>query len=235
MRRFTTRRRALPAAQFEALRRALLGSPLVGATTLNGPFRSSRGFAVTFTDAGRAEVEARFPEVAPWLERTLGTPARRSLTPWFERVGPPANAWYLNVLLVSAGGTVGRHVDATLREKTGVDDALPLLVSVLYLQVPRAKGGTLKLWVGDELVGEVAPRENSTVNFRGDLAHEVVAFEGEAGALRASLVIEQYRFGAEVLAQLPPFHLDSRAGFGAYLAHHADAQRLKAGKPPGSG
>ena len=42
------------------------------------------------------------------------------------------------------------------------------------------------------------------------------------GAQRASLVIEQYHFADEALARLPKFKLDSRAGFKAYLTHHAD-------------
>lgn len=226
VREYRFRRDALPRPDFEALRHALVESPLVGGTTLNGPFEASRGFAVVFKDAGRAQLVQRFPALAPWLDATLGAPAIRALTPWWRRtLRRIPNAWYLNLLLVSRGGTVGAHVDATLRKPSGVDDAVPELVSVLYLSVPHARGGELVLWNDDGLRrAKLAPRENASVHFRGDLLHEVLAFDGADG-VRASLVIEQYHFAPEPLARLPDFKLDSRAGFQAYLAHHATRAR----------
>jgi hypothetical protein len=153
----------------------------------------------------------------------------RALTPWWKRkLERIPNAWYLNLLLVSEGGTVGRHVDATLRKPSGVDDAVPEMVTVLYLSVPRARGGELLIWDDAGLrLAKLAPLENASIHFRGDLLHEVCAFAGAGDGLRASLVIEQYHFDAEVLARLPEFKLDSRAGFAAYLDHHA------ARPPPG--
>ena len=71
------------------------------------------------------------------------------------------------------------------------------------------------------------PEANAVLHFRGDLAHEVCAFEAGPGALRASLVIEQYHFGPDALERLPEFQLESRAGFGAYLKHHADREPTK--------
>ena len=65
------------------------------------------------------------------------------------------------------------------------------------------------------------PAENTLVHFRGDCSHDVSALEGlPPGASRASLVIEQYCFSAEALGRLPDFHLESRAGFKAYLDAH---------------
>lgn len=216
------RPQALPPSDFAALRDALLASPLVGRSTLAGPFQASRGFAVIFRDGGRQQLLDRFPQLAPHLEAVLGEPAARALTPWWRRtLRRVPNAWYLNVLCVSAGGTVGRHVDATLRKPAQEPEAVPEMVSVLYLSVPPAVGGTLALLAGDTLVHEVQPAENTLVHFRGDLAHEVRAFTGAPDAVRASLVIEQYHFGPEALARLPEFKLDSRAGFSAFLAHHA--------------
>lgn len=203
------------------MRNALLDSPLVGRSTLSGPFQASRGFAVIFREEGKQELLARFPSLAPHFELMLGYPSVRALTPWWRRkIERVPNAWYLNVLLVSAGGSVGRHVDATLRKPSGVDSAIPELVSVLYLQVPRARGGELLVYAGSTASAIVRPRENTLVHFRGDLAHEVAPFEGTEG-LRASLVVEQYWFPDEVLARLPEFKLDSRAGFSAYLDAHA--------------
>lgn len=221
MREFRRHKIALEPTAFAALRDALLASPLVGRSTLAGPFQSSRGFAVIFKRDGRAQLESRFPTLKTWFDVVLGEPSVRALTPWWQRrLERLPNAWYLNVLLVSEGGTVARHVDATLRKPAQEPDAVPELVTVLYLTVPNAPGGALQLWNGSTPVANVTPVANSAVHFRGDLAHAVEAFEGAPGEVRASLVIEQYHFSDEALARLPDFKLESRAGFSAYLEHH---------------
>lgn len=228
VREYRSQKGALPEPQFVALRDALLASPLVGRSTLAGPFQSSRGFAVIFKADGREKVLARFPTLAPWLDAVLGEPSVRALTPWWRRkLERVPNAWYLNVLLVSEGGTVARHVDATLRKPSGAADAIPELVSVLYLAVPPTRGGELQLWDGPNSVARLSPRENSAVHFRGDLAHEVCAFEAGSGAIRASLVIEQYCFEPDALERLPAFQLDSRAGFSAFLELHSGKEPTK--------
>jgi hypothetical protein len=222
MKSHRVRAHALPRADFESLRDALLASPLVGRSTLGGPFKSSRGFAVIFQAAGLPKVVERFPELGHYLPTILGEPGARALLPFWRRRPPRVpNAWYLNVLLVAEGGSVGRHVDATLRGPAEAPDATPELVSVLYLHVPPANGGALKLYDGPRLLRAVQPVANSVVHFRGELAHEVCAFEGAPAELRASLVVEQYHFGPEALARLPTFQLDSRAGFAAHLEAHA--------------
>lgn len=221
MREFRSQKRALPEREFAELRDSLLASPLVGRSTLAGPFQSSRGFAVIFKTEGRDRLESRFPALRAWFDTVLGAPAVRALTPWWQRsLTRIPNAWYLNVLLVSEGGTVSRHVDATLRKPSGDSEAVPEMVTVLYLSVPKARGGTLQLWSGPTPVTEVKPAENTSVQFRGNLAHQVNAFEGAKDAVRASLVIEQYHFADDALARLPDFRLESRAGFSAYLEHH---------------
>ena len=221
MRAFTTLRHPLPDDAFQSLRNALLSSPLVGASTLAGPFRSSRGFAVIFRRDGLPTLLSRFPQLQPWLDAALGAPSVHALRRWWERPSKRVpNAWYLNVLLVSEGGTVARHVDATLRKPASEPDAIPEVVSVLYLQVPEARGRQLHLWKGSSVAARISPRPNLAVHFRGDLAHEVTAFEGASTSLRASLVIEQYHFDEAALQRLPAFKLDSRAGFEAHLKHH---------------
>jgi hypothetical protein len=222
VRELHVRQGALTDSVFAGLRDALLASPLVGRSTLAGPFQASRGFACIFHGEGRVRLVERFPTLGPYLDVTLGEPAVRALSPWWRRrLTRVPNAWYLNVLLVSAGGTVGRHVDATLRKPAGESTALPEVVSVLYLTVPSAHGGELALWMGDTLVRAIKPAPNLQVHFRGDLAHEVRAFDGPTDAVRASLVIEQYHLAPDALARLPEFKLESRAGFSAYLEHHA--------------
>jgi hypothetical protein len=196
------------AAEVEAIREPLLESPLVGRSTLGGSFRASRGFAVTFHGSGREQLEARFPYIAPFLAKAISAGRRKP------------NAWYLNLLLVPPGAGVGRHVDGTLRGPSGDEDAVPKVVSVLYLAAP---GGALVLSRGAKELGRVAPREGTMVHFNGELDHAVEPFEGEG--TRASLVLEQYHFGPAALARLPELKVDSRAGFQAYLDAHARVSR----------
>ncbi len=218
-----TKRCPLASRQFDQLKAELLSSPLVGQTTLNGPFQSSRGFAATFHGEGVAPLVERFPSLIPYLAQVQGRPAVRALTPFYQRTLEPfPNAWYLNLLLVGEGGSVPRHVDATLRGPSQVEAVVPQVVTVLYLDVPPCDGGALTLFHGNEPLGSITPRTGLLVHFRGDLSHQVEPFTGaRPGALRASLVLEQYTLPPEGLAALPPFQLDSRAGFGAFLRLHA--------------
>jgi 2OG-Fe(II) oxygenase superfamily len=217
-------RNAFTPAQVAAMRAPLLSSPLVGRSTLGGSFRASRGFAITFRADGRAKLEQRFPAFAPFLGKALAPGSIRGAARW--RAKAP-NAWYLNLLLVPAGASVGRHVDGTLRGPAGQPDAVPVAVSVLYLSAP---GGQLILSRGTRELGRIEPREGAMLHFRGDLDHAVAPFRGEG--TRASLVLEQYHFCAEALARLPELKLDSRAGFQAYLDVHAAAEPLN--HPPES-
>ncbi|HEX8536135.1 MAG TPA: 2OG-Fe(II) oxygenase, partial [Cystobacter sp.] len=172
--------------------------------------------------------EERFPFLRDYLAQALEPRSWRGLLPWRERLLGPRperrrpNAFYLNLLLLEAGRGVGRHIDATLQEPSGVPGATPEHVSVLYLNVPEgAKGGALVLSRGQLARGEVRPRPGLLVHFRGDLTHEVQPFTGgPEGALRASLVCEQYAFAPEALARQPAFRIQSKAGFSAYLDEH---------------
>ncbi|MCP3099538.1 2OG-Fe(II) oxygenase [Myxococcus sp. K15C18031901] len=237
MRAFITRPNALPATELDDLRDALLGSRFVARSPLMGTFRASRGFAFIFTHEGRALLEERFPFLRAYLARVLAPESARGLTPWWERLArrpppPVPNAFYLNLLLLDAGTGVGRHIDATLQEPSGVPGATPHHVSVLYLQMPRgARGGALRLFDEGRPVGEVRPHPGGLVHFRGDLQHEVQPFlGGDPEELRASLVCEQYVFPPEALARLPAFRIQSKAGFAAYLDDH----RARPGAASGS-
>lgn len=227
---FARTRSALRPADFGALQRALLESPLLGHSTLGGTFEGSRGFAITFTSGGRARVVERTPALAPFFALAIdrqGGP--RALRPWYRpglEVRTP-NAWYLNVLVIAEQGRVGRHVDATLQGPAQVPHATPEAVSVLYLSVPPGPGGALVLHEGTRELARLRPREGTLLHFRGDLSHEVAPLEAPAGARRASLVLEQYHFEPDALARLPAMQIDSRAGFEAFLAEHRK-------KPPAS-
>lgn len=219
-------RRALTRSRLEAVREGVLGSPLIGSSTLAGSFQESRGFGITFTLEGVPELLRRFSFLEPYWERVRAGPPERSLQAWPRRLfggpAPQPNAFFLNLLMLGTGASVGRHVDATLAKPSGVPDATPHLVSVLYLRVPRGvDGGRLVLDDGQRIRGVVAPREGHLIHFDGRLTHRVEPFlGGAAGEARASLVLEQYHFNAEACARLPAFQVHSRAGFAAHLAEH---------------
>ena len=175
MREYVTHRQALPPERLEALRDTLLSSRFVARSPLMGTFQGSRGFALIFTAAGRPAVEARFPFLRDYLERVMAPAGWRGLLPWKERLFGPRperlapNAFYVNLLLLEPGRGVGRHIDATLQEPSGVPGATPEHVSVLYLNVPEgARGGALVLSRGPHPAGEVRPKPGLLVHFRGD-------------------------------------------------------------------
>jgi hypothetical protein len=218
-------RNALPAEKFEPIRDALLGSPLVSKSTLGGAFEQSHGFAMTFQEAGREQIEQRFPPLKDYFARVLGEPAVRTLQSWWGKLRKKPvvvpNCWYMNLLLVGEGGAISRHIDTTLGREAGVPGRTPEAVTVLYLKVPQVSGGQLEISREQKVKAFIRPREGGLLHFRGDLAHEVLPVQQlPEGAQRASLVIEQYHFADDALARLPTFKLDSRAGFGAYLKHH---------------
>lgn len=225
-RRLAHTRRPLRPAQLAQLREGLLGSPLLGRSTLSGTFQASRGFAFVFKAEGAATLEARYPFLAPYFRFAFSRATRNALRPWWRWLGADeaaCNAFYMNLLVVPEGASVGRHVDATLAGPSGVEKATPRQVSVLYLSVPRGhRGGELLLFDGAAPVAGVRPREGHALHFDGALAHEVRAFSGGGReAVRASLVLEQYRFDEPALARIPDLWVQSRAGFGAYLEDHA--------------
>jgi hypothetical protein len=216
-------RRPLESAALEALATGVLESPLVSRSTLAGSFRGSRGFAITFTLPGRDALERRYPFLSPFLALAISDRAHRSLEPWLARrrarpAARPRNAFYLNVLLVSGGGSIGRHTDATLRGPSGEPEVVPEQVTVLYLRLPeRFAGGELNLYRGERGVARLRPVSGQLLHFRGDLQHEVAPLDAPDGALRASLVLEQYHLHPEALARLPELNVQSKAGFAAYL------------------
>jgi hypothetical protein len=221
VRSFVTKKSGLGKDQFEELARAFSKSPLVASSTLSGVFESTRGFDCIFQASGRSALEHRFAAVRPWLDLALGGAALELLRPWWarKRIARMPNAWYLNVLSVPPRQSVKRHVDATLRKPSQVENAVPEVVSVLYLSVPKRSTGALHLFDGAHAIARINPRENYCVHFAGHLAHEVTV-NHDPVSTRISLVIEQYHFEQPALDRLPVFKLESRAGFGAFLELH---------------
>ena len=176
---------------------------------------------MTFTHEGRPSLVSRFPALLRFLELALVAPELRGWPLRLLRGRPaPPNAFFLNVLAIPPGAGVGRHVDGTLQEATGLPELTPAVVSVLYLQVPAGPGGRLRLFRGPRCLASISPREGTLVHFDGALSHEVEPVADSAGALRLSVVCEQYVLEPAALARVPRFRVESKAGFGAYLEDH---------------
>ncbi|KFE66752.1 2OG-Fe(II) oxygenase [Hyalangium minutum] len=194
---------ALPVETVEAIRAAILGSPLMGDTTLNDAFSGTYGFSFIFQREALSQVTARFPAFVPYFEAVLL---------------PDCNAFLLNPLLIQNGRGVNAHLDQSLGVY-GSSYSCPTAVSVLYVQVPEdLSGGQLRLFHRGKEVAAVSPRPRTLVTFRGDLVHEVAPVAAGAPVLssaRISLVLEQYRVRPAQLARMPFMAQQSRAGASA--------------------
>lgn len=219
---------ALLPERCRSLAEALLAHPLLGESPLAGTFRGSRGFALTFRRDGLDELRRRFSFLEGFLDLALDPGAPGSVATFAQRFRKERepNAFFLNLLVLGPGGSVGRHVDATLCAPTGLTNLVPELVTVLSVQPSSLGGGELRLFRGDRRVARISSVEGRLVHFRGSLAHEVSAVPAVEGPrtapqLRLSLVCEQYCLPPAALSALQPFQVQSKAGFDAYLAVHA--------------
>lgn len=161
---------------------------------LNRDFIGTKGFSVVFQRSHLHEVERQFPFFKPYLERALE---------------PSCNAFYLNPLLLRQGSRVDPHIDRSLRSYCKEIDP-PLVVSVLYVQVPEnLQGGELVLKNYKQQVAQIKPQTNTLLHFQGDLTHSVnaVMLPGE----RLSLVCEQYSLTDKELQDIPDYLVESRA------------------------
>ncbi len=200
---FVLLKSALPEAQLDSLREAVLTSPYLAANTLNHRFQGTRGFSVVFTREGDSKLARQFPVFHEYLGQVLH---------------PKCNAFFLNPLVVQAGSRVAPHVDRSLRSFTKPDEPPnPVRVTVLYLQVPDGlKGGHLILHSHRPLV-DIEPAVNKMVLFRGDLRHEVTELVAQEGQERISLVCEQYRLPPRLLERVPTFEIRSKRPFEDFL------------------
>lgn len=149
-----------------------------------------------FCSSSRERVADEFPHFAPYLQHVLRA---------------DCNAFYLNPLELQQGSRVDPHIDRSLRSYCK-DIAMPLQVSVLYVDVPRdLRGGSLVLARGKKQLAKVVPRTNLLVEFAGDLTHSIERLEC-AGA-RLSLVCEQYALEPAELEQVPEYAVETRAKY----------------------
>ena len=193
---FTATAAALAAPALERLRQQIRCSRYFAVNNLNRDFVGTRGFSVVFTAQARARVAAEFPAFAPFLDCALRE---------------DCNAYYLNALQLQAGSRVDPHVDRSLRAYC-VDIATPVMVSVLYVDVPAGmRGGRLVLARGRRVLARVQPAANLLVAFGGDLTHSVERLDSDG--LRLSLVCEQYALDDRELVAVPEYAIETRARY----------------------
>lgn len=186
---------ALQSEELAAVAREVLSPAKLRPHQLSMAFGTARGVSVVFTRQGVDKLLAQLPGVAPYLKLALR---------------PSCNAFYLNSLVIDDGGHVGAHVDSSLSPMVG-QRVTPLLVSVLYLEVPSLPPGQGELVLteldqeGQSRTSRVSPRTNRLVIFRGDLRHEVTP--GVNYERRSSLVCEQYRLPDHQLARVAAFQI----------------------------
>jgi predicted 2-oxoglutarate/Fe(II)-dependent dioxygenase YbiX len=160
---------------------------------LNRDFVNTKGFSVAFQRSGLTQVIQQFPFLKSYLEITLQ---------------PACNAFYLNPLLLTQGSRVDPHIDRSLRSYFKSIDP-PLLVSVLYIQVPSdMKGGELVLRNRKYQIAQIKPQINTLLHFQGDLTHSVNPVDTRGN--RLSLICEQYALSEAELEQIPEFTIESR-------------------------
>ena len=184
----------MPGGYIPSLRRQILACRYLATNNLNRDFVGTRGFSVVFRASARARVEREFPYFKTYLDIALV---------------PECNAFYLNPLVLALGSHVAPHIDRSLRSYVAEIDP-PLMVSVLYVEVPNAmEGGALVLRRGKKHMGRIVPAENTLIRFDGDLTHSVDRMETKGA--RMSLVCEQYRLTDDELSGVPEFVVESRA------------------------
>lgn len=183
-----------PVNYLNDLRGEILACPYFAVNNLNRDFVGTKGFSVVFHRSEIAEVAQKFPFFKPYLDRALE---------------PSCNAFYLNPLLLQEGSRVDPHIDRSLRSYCKTIEP-PMLVSVLYVQVPEnLQGGELVLRNHKQQVGQIKPQINTLVYFQGDLTHSVNAVKNTG--TRLSLVCEQYSLSEKELRDIPEFTVESRA------------------------
>jgi hypothetical protein len=184
-----------PPAYLLDLRKQVLASRYLAKHNLTSDFVGTRGFSVVFRRDGLDDVLRQWPVFAPYLTTLLE---------------PDCNAFYFNPLLLADGSQVNPHVDRSLRAYSP-DVETPLLVSVLYVELPAAMtGGELVLSHRRKQVGKVTPEVNKVVRFQGDLTHHVTPVTTRGAGQRLSIVCEQYCLEAGPLAQIPRMGLESQ-------------------------
>ncbi|HHP7245701.1 MAG TPA: 2OG-Fe(II) oxygenase [Elainellaceae cyanobacterium] len=185
---------AFPDSYLKDLQGEIQACPYFATNNLNRDFIATKGFSVVFQRSGLSTVERQFPFFKSYLDHALQ---------------PSCNAFYLNPLWLNQASRVDPHIDRSLRSYCKTI-APPLVVSVLYIQVPtNLSGGVLVLSNGKKHVKQIKPCVNTLLFFQGDLTHSVTTVQ--TPGTRLSLVCEQYALSTPELWDIPEFKIESRA------------------------
>lgn len=226
----------MPAAAFAQLRRDVLSHPWAGyANRLSKSFEGTRGFVVRFNSAGYAQSFREHEQLrclVPFFEAAVLDDANVFV---MNVLVVPVAAEGAAGDAAGGGGAEGvrplavqRHLDNTLAICTPSRSYVAHQVDVLYVDVPEGMlGGRLCVWEPEAEGGAplvvpppaqtVEPSRNLWVSFRGDAKHgvesaAVPAAAGGGGPLRVSLVLEQYKVGADELPLSEPFQILATQG-----------------------
>ena len=237
---FTRAEGLFDASEREALLTTAIGHPLSHAHVmedeLSANFANTRGFVLKFNREGHEQLvnnesiaDLRF--LLPFFDRVQD---------------PEANSFVMNVVILApdanasanAKPAIGLHVDDTV----GIESARMWLahsVSVLYLSIPVGMvGGALELYTDHDNKrpdARILPNAGELVVFRGDAYHRVTEMKirssqvedddekeeppsagPDAGELRVSLVLEQYRIPPEVYPSTTVFTLNQQLDHRSY-------------------
>ncbi|KAK9832790.1 hypothetical protein WJX81_000978 [Elliptochloris bilobata] len=224
-------RDALPAEEFGALRRGVLGMLEARSRSLaeEGSTRCLYCVHIVLNIAGITKLKTH--------------PEYGFLYPFFARVRlEDANAFDINVAMVYPTTDPGSdayeaHYDVVFT-KYLLDEApvagltvlrrweygvMSDVTSVLYLQAPAdMRGGNFRVWdpnvhdwslrnatLQPAPTQQVDIKENTLVQFRGDAMHGFDPFSSETGLPRVSLVVRCYKIATQDYAFTPEFHIPS--------------------------
>lgn len=191
---YSLRANTFHADYLRSLEKQILASTYLAESQLSNSFAGSKGFSVVFHSSEIAQVVQKFPFFELYLKTALSA---------------KYNVFYLNPLVLQAGGVVKPHVDCSL---SGYCQAtvVPKVVSVLYVSVPGdLQGGELSLTSKGEKIGAIKPQENTLLYFLGSLNHSVSKVI--TSETRISLVCEQYALNETQLQKVPKFKIESGA------------------------
>lgn len=189
---YSLRENAFSLNYLRSLERQIVASTYLGNSQLNNFFAGSKGFSVLFHNSEINRVVQKFPFFKTYIDTALSS---------------KYNVFYLNPLVLEAGGVVKPHVDCSLSDYFQ-SRTIPKVVSVLYVKVPSdLQGGELILARKEGRIGAIKPQENTLLYFMGSLNHSVSKVI--TSQTRISLVCEQYALGETQLQKIPKFKIES--------------------------
>jgi hypothetical protein len=194
---YSLRKNTFGSDYLKILEREIVASTYLADNQLSKNFTGTQGFSIIFHNSEIDKVIQEFRFFEPYIKTALSS---------------KYNAFYLNPLVLQAGGSVKPHVDCSLSGYCQTT-VIPKAVSVLYVKVPSdLQGGELVLTSlprkGAE-VGRIAPQANTLLYFLGSLNHSVNKVT--TSETRISLVCEQYNLSEIQLQKVPKFQIKSAA------------------------